>query len=179
MPGKLSIYDHHRSLDLITATADVNGLAQGFLGPVPSGYCWHVERLTSFVNATRTSAVCEIFAVGQESLSGYTATSGSRAGRQDVMPSNAYNAVADEKSPVYVGEGMFLVAFWSGLTQNDVAQLSAQIRVEQLIPQLGSPVDIAALGRGAEAGRLELEDARRGLPVPPAVPVATGDGKAV
>lgn len=113
----------------IRATADSNGLAQGAIGPVPAGYCWYVERYSTF--NPRANSVCEIFALNSEKLpSGFTAAIGDRAGRLDVSIT-ANNAAADNAAPLYVGEGYWLVAFWSGLTSGDLAQLSTQIAIHR------------------------------------------------
>src|SRR5207253_3230426 len=117
----------------IRATAGGTGLAQGFLGPVPAGYYWEVQRYTTF--NPRANSVCELFVLNAEQLpSGMTAAVGDRSGRQDVSIT-ANNAAADNAAPIVVNEGQFLIAFWSGLTAADEAQLSTQIAVYQKLPR--------------------------------------------
>lgn len=113
----------------IRATANAAGLAQGAMGPVAAGYCWYVERYTTF-NA-RANSICELFSYNSETLpADFTASVGDRAGRQDVSIT-ANNAAADNAAPIYVPEGYWLVAFWSGLTVGDITQLSTQIAIHR------------------------------------------------
>src|SRR6185369_16362258 len=134
---RAGFYDHTESGYSIKATADSNGLAQGFLGPVPLGFCWYAERYTTFANATRAGATCEVFVQGSNVLpAGFTATVGDRSGRQDVTTSGS-NDSADNESHVYVGECCYLVVFWAGFTQNDQLVLSTQIAIHRLQLDLG------------------------------------------
>ncbi len=151
---RAGFFDHYRSSDYIQATASAGGIAQGALGPCPDGYVWYVERTTTWSNSSGTP-VCELFAWNDKTVPGtYTATVGSRGGRQDVTTAGK-NDVSDNKSPVVVQGGYYLVAFWSGLTQNDLVTLSAQICVHQLVVNyLTSPQDEAQIREAHEhAGR--------------------------
>lgn len=119
----------------ILATANSSGIAQGFLGPVPPGYCWYVERMTTWSNTAQTSPKVEVFVIQDSQIpSTYTATVGDRSGRQD-LSLTAANDISDEKSAIYVPETYCLVAFWTGLTSGDLAQLTAQVAVHQLSPE--------------------------------------------
>ena len=139
---RAGIYDHTEPGQTIIATANSSGVAQGFLGPVPAGYVWYVERYTSFVNASRANAAAEIFVLTTDTLpSSYTATVGDRTGRQDVTL-NASNAAADNASPVCVPAGYHLVALWTGLTSGDRAQLSTQITVHSIVSYSQDPQTI-------------------------------------
>lgn len=150
------VFDHVRVGDRIIATAGSTGLAQGSLGPVAAGYCWYVERLTTF--NPRANSVLEVFAIAVEELpAGFSATVGDRAGRQDVSVA-ANNDVADQASPIYVPEGYFLVAFWSGLTEGDIAQLSAQIAVHQKLNQTMAGWQQAQSSLGAVPDEIDVPD---------------------
>ena len=121
-------YDSTRSDLYITATANSSGVAQGFLGPVPAGYAWYVDRYTTF-STTSGTPVCEVFVQPQQTLAAdYAATTGSRQYRQDYT-SNGKNNVSDNKSAVFVNEGQYLVVGWTGLTNGDTVQFSTQVRV--------------------------------------------------
>lgn len=134
------ILDSVNSGQYITATANASGIAQGFIGPVPAGYCWYVERMTTWSNTSATTGLeLEIFVLTSGTLgSNYTTTVGDRAGRQD-LSTNAQDDVADENSPIYVGEGYYLVALWTGFTSGDKVQLSAQIAVHLTDLTIQSP----------------------------------------
>jgi hypothetical protein len=123
------IIDHTEPGMYMSATADSNGLAQDFLGPVSAGYVWYVERWTAFSATAATTPVVELFVQSAERMpTTFTAAAGDRQGRQD-LSITADNDAADLNSPIYIPEGYYLVAFWSGLTSGDVVQLSTQIAV--------------------------------------------------
>ena len=135
---RAGIYDHTEPGQAITATANSSGVAQGFLGPVPAGYVWYVERYTAFVGAARSNGVVEVYALTTNQLpSGYSATAGDRTGRQDASNFTVVNgasfAVSDNFNPVFLGEGYYLVVGYTGLTNQDVAQLSTQISVHSIV----------------------------------------------
>lgn len=139
MMHRAGFYDHHEPGRYIAATADSGGLAQGFMGPVPQGYCWYVERLTSWASAARANSTVELFVLPTNTVApGFTATVGDRAGRQDLVTAAASNARLDESSPIFVGPGYHLVAFWAGFTSGDSLLVSAQVAIHKLdlvIPQ--------------------------------------------
>ncbi len=159
---RAGFYDHHENQWLIRAVADSNGLAQGFLGPCSEGYCWYVERMTTWANASRTAAVCEVFVQTANKLqSSFSATVGDRTGRQDVSI-NASNDVADENSPIYVGPGQYLIAAWSGFTSGDLVELSVQAAIHLLALAIEDPALVRqqALGTpdlNVPAGAVELD----------------------
>ena len=143
MASEDGFYDSSTNQAFINATANASGIAQGSIGPCPSGYQWYVERYSTFVNTSATPAL-EIFVMNSPTLpSNYTATLGDRQGRMDYT-SSGKNAQSDNNSPVIVQEGQFLVAGWTGATSGDQCQLSIQyhtnlktLRIEpmQLIQQ--------------------------------------------
>lgn len=106
--------------------------AQGFLGPVPPGYCWYVEKWTAFGNHASTAPTLELFVLTSQTVpAATTATVGDRAGRQD-LTLLANNAVMLSDNPIYVGENYYLVAFWSTVSQNDIMQATFQIATHQI-----------------------------------------------
>lgn len=123
-------YSHTFPGQYINAAVNASGLANGFLGPVPEGYCWYVERLTCWSNSSNNSTgILEIFVLQSQT----PPNDNSRQGRQDVAVGNVVqNGVSDERSPIYVPAGHFLVASWSLLNSADQVALSCQIRVHKL-----------------------------------------------
>lgn len=129
---RAGFYDHHEPGMSIVATANASGVAQGFLGPVPQGYCWYVERMTSWSNTAATSGLLlEVFVQTVDDAAPTSATVGNRTGRQDVSYV-VVNDISDNNSPIHVPEGYFLVAFWTGLTSGDKVELTTQIAVHLL-----------------------------------------------
>ena len=113
----------------IAATVASTGLANGFIGPCPEGYCWYVDRITCYSNDTATTGVLELYSQSTGNVPNDT----SKQGRQDVaLGSVVLNGVSDENQPIYVGPSYFLVASWSGLTSGKLVALSAQIRWHKL-----------------------------------------------
>lgn len=124
------IYENTYPNRYISATIGSAGTAQGNIGPCPEGFCWYVERLCCYSNTSATSGVLEIYAIPTETVP----NDASKSGRQDVaVGTTVQNGVSDQRSPIFVGAGMFLVASWSGLTNGDLVRLSAQIRVHRLL----------------------------------------------
>lgn len=120
----------------MAATVDSGGLANDFVGEVPDGYCWYVERATFWSNGgTFTNAVAELFSQRSEKPPGATAQN--KQGREDVVVgTDVKNVARDYAAPVFVGPGYFLVVSWSGLTQNDLVAATFQIRVHRLEPMI-------------------------------------------
>lgn len=142
------MFDHVKSDLYISAAASAAGIAQGALGPVPPGYCWYVERMNTKAVTAATGVRLEVFVTATSPLTGYTATVGSRVGRQDLSVT-AENDVADENAAIFVGEGYYLVALWTGLQSGDPVTLATQIAVhkEHLYPgphRHGGVHDLAA-----------------------------------
>ena len=152
MASEDGVYDSSTNQAFINATANASGIAQGSIGPCPSGYQWYVERYSTFVNTSATPAL-EIFVMNSPTLpSNYTATLGDRQGRMDYT-SSGKNAQSDNNSPVIVQEGQWLIAGWTGATSGDQCQLSIQyhtnlktLRIEpmQLIQQTAEHAYIGA-----------------------------------
>jgi hypothetical protein len=144
---RLGFHSHTASGMAINATANASGLAQGFLGPVPPGYCWYVERMTTWSNSTATNCELEIFAqADSQAPAGFSATVGDRTNRQDLSVV-AGDDVSDNIAPIYIGEGYYLVAIWTGLNSGDLATLSTQIAVHQItLPEYANTkLDIAEM----------------------------------
>lgn len=120
--------EHVESGYTITATINSAGTGQGYLGPVPQGYCWYLERASSYIAHT---AVLELAVVTQQALPNLTAN-WDRAARQFWAATGA-DIQIDANQPVYVGPGYYLVAYWTGGTSADVALLSTQIAVHKLV----------------------------------------------
>lgn len=113
-------------LKLTVAAAQTT--AFGSLGEVPHGFCWYVERLTSKSSTTQASPVLEIYVLNTN----LSSLPPDIQGRQDVATGSVVqNGVSDQRSPIYVPEGYFLIAVWSGHTAGDIVQLSAQVRVHK------------------------------------------------
>lgn len=166
------ILDHTETELYITAQAASNGTtAQGYLGQVPMGYCWYIERLSAFSLTSSTTAKLEV-AVQSAPTIGLPWDRGSR---EDYTNTPA-NDIADENNSIYVPEGYFFVAYWTGLNNSDVVLLGTQIAVHllnisqtprQLIQQVHEshvpPHTIIAEHDPADSA---------GPPIPPAVPGA-------
>jgi len=120
-------HDHTRNEDIIKATAAATGVAFGYLGPTPAGYCWYVERLTTNTNTAAGTPALEVYVLGSVP----TTTPVDKMGRQDYTPTAA-NDVLDEVNPIALTEGQYLCAVWTGCTSGDLCQLSAQIAVHSL-----------------------------------------------
>jgi hypothetical protein len=132
-------FSHHDPSMYIGATADSNGNAQGFLGPVPAGYCWYVERECSWTNTTaETGLLLEVFVIRTNAVKLTSATVGDRTGRQDVS-TIVINDISDNNSDIVVPEGHYLVAFWTGLSSGDLVLLSTQIAVHLNSLRIESP----------------------------------------
>jgi hypothetical protein len=137
---RAGFYDHTESGMVIKAIANSSGIAQGYLGPVPEGYCWYVERESTW--STGSAGECEIFVVTTHQMpSGMTAAAGDRAGRQDVSLL-ASDDISDNNSPIFVGPGYYLVAFWTGLTNLDQVILSTQIVIHRLSLLIEDPAQV-------------------------------------
>lgn len=98
--------------------------AQGYLGPVPQGYCWYVERMSSYSTTTQTSPKLEI----SVQTGNLIPANWDRSSRADYTNAVA-NDIADENNPIYVPGGNFLVAYWTGLVAGDAVMLGTQIAV--------------------------------------------------
>lgn len=143
--------------EYINATVDSTGLAQGYIGPCPEGFCWYVERMTCFSNDTATTGILEVYSIRSQ----IKPSDASKQGRQDVATgSTVLNGVSDQASPIYAGPGYFLVASWSGLTAGKVVALSMQIRVHKI--ETGQPHEH---GNGHHPLYQEDEKANRVFPV--------------
>ncbi len=127
---------HHTRTDLqLAGTIGSAGTAVDAIGSVPEGYCWYVERLTSYSNtANATTGKLEIFV--SNNPNGPTAPD--KTGREDVATgTSVQDSTSDQRSPIYLGPGQYLVAQWSALTQNDVVRVTSQIRVHELLRNRG------------------------------------------
>ena len=129
------VYDHTRTDQQISATVGSAGTASGALGPVPEGFCWYIERETCQSNtAATTGALLEVFV----STAQTGPVSPDKTGLQDAsVGASVAENVSDNQSPIFLEAGKFLVAQWSGLTQNDLVRYTAQIRVHQLLRSAG------------------------------------------
>lgn len=123
-------YDHSRTDQQIAGAIVSAGTFSGYIGPVPQGYCWYVERETCYSNtaAATTATLLEIFVSANQT----GPTSPDKTGRQDLTV-QVTNDISDNNCPIYVGEGMYLVAQWSGLSSGDKVAYSTQIRVHKLL----------------------------------------------
>lgn len=125
---------HHswRPGDYITATVNAAGIASGSIGPCPEGYVWYVERLTCFSTDTvlTTGGLLEIYSIPTED----SPNDESKSGRQDVaVDVIVLNSVSDQRSPIIVPPGYYLVAKWSGFNAGNTNTLSAQIEVRKIV----------------------------------------------
>jgi hypothetical protein len=124
----------------ILATANSSGVATGYIGPVPEGFCWYVERYTTKTNSSG-SPTCEVYSISSQTVGPDI------LGRQDYTATGK-NDISDNLSAVWVGPGMYLVAVWQLCTSGDLCQLSTQIRVHELPPVVATPYDLAQLTQG-------------------------------
>lgn len=123
-----------RTDQYIKATAATTGIAHGGLGPCPQGFCWYIERMTCWTNssvtATTAAPTLEIYVMQD---GGGVPNDNSKQGRQDVAVGQiVFNAVSDERQPIYVGPGYKIEAVWTGLNTGDLVSLSLQVRVNKL-----------------------------------------------
>ena len=152
------IFDHHRPMEGKVAVANASGVATTFYGPVPEGYAWYVERLST--HAPTTNTACSIFVSAEAS----TSDPGFRADFTAVA-----DDIADEVNPIYLPAGYYLVVRWTGATSGDTCTASAQIAVHQLNPALFmSPED-----------RAQVREAHERQPQHELVEVATAHRRAV
>lgn len=130
---------------LIKATANASGNATGYLGPCPEGFAWYVERYTTYV-LTSGSPQCEIYALNTPINVGNLPLP-DKSGRQD-WSADGKNDISDNKTPVYIEAGYYLVAVWTSCNASDPCQLSTQIRVHQMPPVVATPFDRGSLTEG-------------------------------
>jgi len=109
-----------------SAPVDANGNATVTTDPVPLGYVWRIERMTTVVSQTKdgaainTPAGATLFvykASDSNSLRPIAYRDGSSSPGLDV---------ADESQPITVQQGYSVVAQWTGLTPGTFAAFSAQ-----------------------------------------------------
>jgi hypothetical protein len=155
------LFDHHR-LDLLPLTAVATGgapIAQGFLGPVPQGYCWYVENVGWAVGGNSHTAELNVAIVADDGpLPGITAWD--RAGLVGLAAA-ATRGVISPALPWFAGAGHvphFYLAPGS-LANGDTVVVTVQIAVHQIDPQfIMSPEDALQVREAHE--RLGAELAR-------------------
>lgn len=131
-----------RTQDVVKAAASSAGQAVGSLGPCPEGFCWYVERFSCYVSTDATPTL-ELYV--QSILD---AVPIDKAGRQDYTP-NGDNDAGGLSPAIFVGPGQYLVAVWASCTSGDKCQMSAQIRVHELMPVVATAIDLAQSIEGA------------------------------
>lgn len=102
--------------------------AQGFLGPVPAGYVWYIERMSAYSTTAQTAAKLEI----SVQTTNIIQNNWDRASREDYTNTPA-NDIADENNAIWIPEGNFLVAYWTGLVATDFVCLGTQIAVHLVL----------------------------------------------
>lgn len=134
---RAGFFDHHEPLQTISVSAlNASGNGQGFLGPVPQGYCWYIENVT--MRVPNQGVLDMIISPTQKVPAG---TAWDFSGRFDLFAA-ATDDARNYASPIYVGPGMYIVASVTGGTQNDTPTISLQIAVHQLNPAfMTSPED--------------------------------------
>lgn len=109
-----------------SALVDANGNATVATDPVPLGYYWRIERMTTVVSQTKDGSA--IATPAGATLYVYKATDS--AGQRPIAYRDGSSSpgldVADESQPITVQQGYSLVAQWSGLTPGTYAAFSAQ-----------------------------------------------------
>ena len=127
--GYLSAY---RPDNYVNAAANANGQAIGAVGPVPEGFVWYCERITCSSNTSQSTGVLEVYVLPTNPQA-TTALDGSKAGRQDIASGAVVqNGVSDQRSPIAIPVGHFLVFVWTGLANGDKVQASMQLAIHQL-----------------------------------------------
>lgn len=138
MSNRRGVLESTRPDQYIGATVASDGTATGYIGPCPEGFEWYVERMTcaqSGAGVSATTALLEIYVQQSQNAPG----DASKQGRQDIAVGTAVaNDVSDNLSPIVVPPGMFLVAYWTGLTSGDLVKLSTQIQVRRLVIERAS-----------------------------------------
>lgn len=108
-----------------SALVDANGNATIISDPVPLGYYWRIERMTTVVSQTKDGAA--ISTPAGATLFVYKSTDGGTRpiNYRDGSSSPGLD-VADESQPITIQQGYSLVAHWTGLTPGTYAAFSAQ-----------------------------------------------------
>lgn len=108
-----------------SAQVGADGTATITTDPVPLGYYWRIERMTTVVSQTKDGAA--ITTPAGATLFVYKSTDNSQrpVAYRDGSASPGLD-VADESQPITVQQGYSLVASWTGLTPGTYAALSVQ-----------------------------------------------------
>lgn len=103
----------------------LDGTATITTDPVPQGYYWRVERMTTIVSATQdgpaittpSGATLSVYKTSSQSTRPILYRDGTSAPGLDV---------ADESQPIIVQQGLSLVFAWAALTPGTYAAISMQ-----------------------------------------------------
>lgn len=109
-----------------SALVGTDGTATVTTDPVPLGYTWRIERMTTVVSQTKDGAA--IATPAGATLFVYKAADGNSTrpiAYRDGSSSPGLD-VADESQPITVQQGYSVVAQWTGLTPGTYAAFSAQ-----------------------------------------------------
>jgi hypothetical protein len=118
--------DHHESGWYTNAAIGASTNGQGFLGPVSPGYVWYVENVSFRV---AHAAVMHLIVSAEQSVPAGVAWD--FQGRADLFAS-ATDGARNYAAPIFVPEGHYLIASFTGGTNGDVATVTAQIAIHTL-----------------------------------------------
>lgn len=109
-----------------SALVGADGSATVTTDPVPLGYYWRIERMTTVVSQTTDGL--PILPPAGATFSVYKAADG--IGKRPIMYRDGSASpgldVADESQPITVQQGYSLVCYWTGLTLGTHASVSMQ-----------------------------------------------------
>lgn len=109
-----------------SALVGADGIATITTDPVPLGYYWRIERMTTVVSQTKDGL--SINPPAGALFSVYKAADG--IGKRPIMYRDGSASpgldVADESQPITVQQGYALVCLWTGLTAGTYASISVQ-----------------------------------------------------
>lgn len=119
----LLLVDYPDDIELNTQVA-ADGTATIQTETVPLGYYWRVERYTTIVSTTQDGL--PIATPSGATLAVYKSTGSTRPIKYRDGSSSPGLDVADNSQPIIVQGGLSLVFYWTGLTPNTYASISAQ-----------------------------------------------------
>lgn len=125
----LAIVDYPNDVEQQSTAADSNGNASIVLDPVPQGFIWRIERMTTFVSdnegnllQTPSGALFGVYKVdgGATTAMPVKFRDGSQSPGLDV---------ADESSPITVQQGLSVLFAWTGLTPETYGNVTMQYQL--------------------------------------------------
>lgn len=139
---------------------------------MPAGYVWYIERMSAYSTTAQTAAKLEI----SVQTTNIIQNNWDRASREDYTNTPA-NDIADENNAIWVPEGNFLVAYWTGLIATDFVCLGTQIATHLILNnttprQLMAQLHESNVPAHTIIAEHSADDPSAAPPIPPAVPGA-------